>query len=679
MRITSATTSRRKINQRKSLPHAITGRALTLALGIACILVVSAPAFAADAVSPACEKLQAKYPQFKGKTLVDAVNPHTPGYEALDPQDPSKYIGFDIDLVQALGQCLGFGVTYKSVTFAALLTTLSSGQADIVISDIYATKERAKAADFITYSKVFDGVLVVKDNPKHITGINTTMCGDAAAENTGYVEVPLLQALAEPCKAEGKAAPTIQLYDNNADCIQAILAGRADTYVNDVNTVDQAVKAYPDKLGKATAVTLPYSVGIAVPKDKPEFRDAILAALIEISGHRRRTRHAEKMVTQLRHPRGSASPDRVMNLFLHYLTLPYLRDGIIFTLEVTGLGLLGGLGVGLLLAAMQLSRFRPLAAFARAYAVIFRGTPLILQLVFAYDALPHIGLKLSSVAAAGLALAANEGPFIAEILRSGVLGVDAGQILAGQALGMTPLVLMRRIIAPQAIRTMVPGLGNETVSALKNSSLASVIAVEELTLRSTQLASSTFDFFSIFFASGLMYLALTGAVSGLQLSIEAMLDLDRPKPREMWRRLLPWYRRPPIAHRPKDLPPPEPTKPMASFARTARAKSLADAPVSVEVRDLCKRYGDQVVLSGLDLTIRSGEVIALLGPSGAGKSTLLRCINLLEGWDGGTVKISGRRLGYREDGQKLSARDLARSAPPKASAWYSSSSTCSAT
>ena len=123
---------------------------------------------------------------------------------------------------------------------------------------------------------------MVKDNPKKITGITTTMCGDAAAENTGYVEVPLLQNLAEPCKAEGKAAPTIQLYDNNADCIQAILAGRADTYVNDVNTVDQAVKAYPDKLSKATAVTLPYSVGIAVPKDKPEFRDAILAALIEI-------------------------------------------------------------------------------------------------------------------------------------------------------------------------------------------------------------------------------------------------------------------------------------------------------------------------------------------------------------------------------------------------------------
>jgi len=218
----------------------------------------------------------------KGAKLVDAVNPHTPGYEALDPNDPSKYIGFDVDLAEMLGSCLDFTLTYKPVAFAALLTTLQSGQADIVISDIYATHERAKAADFITYSKVFDGVLVVKGNPKHITGINTTMCGDTAAENTGFVEVPLVQNLAAPCKAAGKPEPALQLYDNNADCIQAILAGRADTYVNDVNTVDQAVKAYPDKLTKAVAVTLPYSIGIAVPKSKPEFRDAIVAALVAI-------------------------------------------------------------------------------------------------------------------------------------------------------------------------------------------------------------------------------------------------------------------------------------------------------------------------------------------------------------------------------------------------------------
>lgn len=358
-----------------------------------------------------------------------------------------------------------------------------------------------------------------------------------------------------------------------------------------------------------------------------------------------------------------------MELFLHYLTLPYLLKGIGFTLAVTGLGLAGGLVVGVVLASMQLSRFPLLAACARAYSIIFRGTPLILQMVFAYNVLPLVGIKLTAIAAGGLALALNEAPFIAEMLRSGVLGVDKGQVTAGQALGMTPGVLMRRVIAPQAIRTMVPALGSESVSALKNSSLASVIAVEELTLRSTQLASSTFDFFSVFCASGLLYLALTGGISLIQLFVEDTLDLDKPVAKNRFARLLPWRRVAPTA---PTVPAPsagtsspasaaQPVALPAKAAMTAgeRSESLAGNEVVVRVTGLSKRYGEQSVLDGLNLVVRAGEVVALLGPSGSGKSTLLRCISHLDSWSLGQIHVGGKRLGYLPSGQLMTQHDLA--------------------
>ena len=229
-----------------------------------------------------CSALREQHPDWVGKTLTNAINPHTPGYESVNADDPSVYEGFDIDLGEAMGACLGFTVDYVPVAFAELIPTMASGQADFVISDIYATEERAANADFITYSKVFDGLLVAKGNPEQLTGIDTSLCGTTVALNKGFVEVPLVEALAPDCEAAGKAAPTVSLFDGNADCVQAILAGRADTYINDVNTVNRFIQEHPDDLDKATAVTLDYKIGIAVPQERTGFRDAMEAALVAV-------------------------------------------------------------------------------------------------------------------------------------------------------------------------------------------------------------------------------------------------------------------------------------------------------------------------------------------------------------------------------------------------------------
>ena len=367
-----------------------------------------------------------------------------------------------------------------------------------------------------------------------------------------------------------------------------------------------------------------------------------------------------------------------MELFFHYLSQPYLLTGIFYTLLITAIGLGGGLVMGTVLAGMQLSRLQVLSLITRAYAIIFRGTPLILQMIFCYNALPMIGVKLTAVEAGGLALALNEARFIAEIIRGNVLGVDRGQVVAGQALGMTPSVVMLRVVAPQAIRSMVPALGNEAVSALKNSSLASVVSVQELTLRSAQLASANFDFFSVFFASGLMYLVLTGAIAVIQIIVEILLDLDLPTPQARLARLLPWRRRQlktvrgntvaemaprqsrSAASHSSSSPPPR-LRARLSIDREKRSAALKGSQPALEINALHKSYDGETVLRRSIVISSSASVksLWLLGPSGSGKSTLLRCINHLESWDSGSIRVAGRNIGFDARNRPLSPRAIA--------------------
>src|SRR6185437_10891885 len=200
--------------------------------------------------------------------------------------------------------------------------------------------------------------------------------------------------------------------------------------------------------------------------------------------------------------------------------------------EISVLAMIGGLTLGLTLATMRLARFAVLRAISWFYIWFVRGTPLLLQLVFLFDALPPLGIKLDSFLTAVIGFALNEAAFSAEYIRGGILSVNRNQAIAAAAFGMGPLLTMRRIILPQAMRAILPGMANDAISVLKGTSVASVIFVNELTFRSQQVVGQNFKFFTVFAAAGVIYLALTSAIAALQWFLERTfnVELERPAP-----------------------------------------------------------------------------------------------------------------------------------------------------
>src|SRR6266702_5605884 len=212
--------------------------------------------------------------------------------------------------------------------------------------------------------------------------------------------------------------------------------------------------------------------------------------------------------------------------FVQYLTLPFLVEGLWLTLRVFAASMVGGLALGLLVALMRLSSYRALSVTAWLYIWLLRGTPVLLQLVFLFDALPAVGIVMSPVTTAIIGFSLNEAAFSGEIIRGGILSVSRNQTLAAASLGMGPLLTLRRIVLPQAMRAILPAIGNDTISVLKGTSLASVIAVNELTLRGQQIVAQNFQFFAVFTAAGTIYLVITSVIALVQMALERRFNIE---------------------------------------------------------------------------------------------------------------------------------------------------------
>lgn len=186
-----------------------------------------------------------------------------------------------------------------------------------------------------------------------------------------------------------------------------------------------------------------------------------------------------------------------------------LVSGLLYTLLFTVICVVLGLLIGLVTGLGRLSSNPLLTAPLRAYIEVFRCTPVLVQLVWFYYALPVLtGIEMSAVVAATLCLSLYGGAFYSEIVRGGIISIDAGQTEAAKALGMTRLQLLRRVILPQAFKKMVPPLMNQSIMQLKNTSLLSVLAVPDLLYQGQVIAHDTYRPLELYTFIAIAYFAV---------------------------------------------------------------------------------------------------------------------------------------------------------------------------
>ena len=252
-----------------------------------------------------------------------------------------------------------------------------------------------------------------------------------------------------------------------------------------------------------------------------------------------------------------------------WLTGPLIIQGILVTVELTVLAMVIGIVLGSVLAVMRLSP-NPVTTFVSwLYIWFFRGTPVLVQIFFWFNLntvlktigigippdgpwLWHIGTNelINPFIAVTLGLGLNEGAYMAEIVRAGIISVEHGQTEAAQALGMTRLQVIRRIVLPQAMRVIIPPTGNETISMLKTSSLASTAAVEELFRRTEEVSNFNFAIIELAIVASIWYLVLTTILTIGQYYIEryfargAQRELP-PTPFQRFRRMVFTFHAPP--------------------------------------------------------------------------------------------------------------------------------------
>ncbi|MCM3171737.1 ABC transporter substrate-binding protein/permease [Paenibacillus sp. MER 99-2] len=445
-----------------------------------------------------------------GKKLVLGTSADFAPYEfhkVINGKD--EIVGFDIEIAKEIAADLGAELVIEDMGFDGLLPALQSGRVDLVISGMTPTDERKKSIDFSdTYYKSKQVIMIrTEDTNKYQT------MADLQNEKIGVQKGSIQETI-----GQGISGAKLTALDKISDIVLQLQTKR----VNAAIVEDTVAAGYlDDVIGLAPIVVDEEQVeaAIGIRKGNTELLNAVNSTLERLKSENR----IEEMVTEASQLMAGKDTKNIFQVFWEYKS--FYATGIGYTLLLSALGVLFGVIIGLIICMFRMHDMAILRWIGTAYVELIRGTPMLVQLMIIYYGLSlTFGINFSALQAGVITLSINSGAYLAEIFRAGVQGVDRGQLEAARSLGMGRGAAMRYIILPQAFKAVLPAIGNEFVTIIKESSIISVIGMVDIMYQASVVKNITYQGMNPFLIAAAIYFVMTFILSKLLGRLERKLN-----------------------------------------------------------------------------------------------------------------------------------------------------------
>ncbi|HCY7462892.1 glutamate ABC transporter permease [Staphylococcus aureus] len=419
----------------------------------------------------------------------------------------TEYAGVDIDLAKKIAKDNNLKLKIVNMSFDSLLGALKTGKIDIIISGMTSTPERKKQVDFSDSYMMTKNIMLVKKDKvndyKDIKDFNNKKVG----AQKGTEQEKIAQTEIENA--------SITSLSRLPDVILALKSGKVEGVVVEKPVAEAYLKQNP-KLGISNVKfnEEEKDTVIAVPKDSPKLLSQINKTIKEVKDKGLIDKYMTNAANAMNDDSGFIS--KYGSFFL---------KGIKITILISLIGVALGSILGAFVALMKLSKIKIISWIASIYIEILRGTPMLVQVFIVFFGITAaLGLDISALVCGTIALVINSSAYIAEIIRAGINAVDKGQMEAARSLGLNYRQTMKSVIMPQAIKNILPALGNEFVTLIKESSIVSTIGVGEIMFNAQVVQGISFDPFTPLLVAAVLYFVLTFVLTRIMNMIEGRLN-----------------------------------------------------------------------------------------------------------------------------------------------------------